>query len=94
MTLSQYRLFLLFGLFLSATACAPADAASSDLTLCLDTSTRLDAGGDVGDKDLAAAQAACARVENTHPDHAESVKIVAAAATLSDEHQRRAAQHH
>jgi hypothetical protein len=83
---------LLFGLSLAAGT--QASAASNDLSLCLDASTRLEAGGDVGDKELQAAQAACARLAATQPDHAESIKINAAVATLNDERQRRASQHH
>ena len=92
MPVHRSSLILLFGLSL-ATA-VPVGAASGDLALCLDASTRLEAGGDVGDKDLKAAQAACARLEGSQPDHAESVKINAAVATLNDERQRRANQHH
>ena len=90
MTFGRKTLMLLLGLCLEAVA--PAKAAGNDLTLCLDTTTRLDAGGDVSDKELAAAQAACARVAAAQPGHEESVKITAAFATLGDEHQRRA--HH
>ena len=89
MPVRRSSLILLLGLSL-----ATASAASGDLALCLDASTRLEAGGDVGDKDLKAAQAACARLEGSTQDHAESVKINAAVATLNDERQRRANQHH
>jgi hypothetical protein len=91
MTSRRQISIVLFGLCLAS---VPANAASDDLALCLDISTRLEAGGDVGDKDLAAAQAACARLAAAKPDHAESVKINAAIATLGDERQHRASLHH
>ena len=86
-----YRMFLL-GLSLAAAPCA--HAASGALALCLDASTRLDAGADVSDKELKTAEAACARLRKSELNHEETVRINAAAATLDDEERRRAATHH
>lgn len=66
-----------------------AEAAGIDLAPCVDASTTLGAGGDVSDKDLAAAQSACARLKQTTQDHKLLVRINAAAANLAAEAQRR-----
>lgn len=70
-------------------AAAVSNASAGDLSLCLDTSTKVEAGGDVADKDLQAAQAACSRVDATKPAHEEQVKVTAAIASLNEERQRR-----
>jgi hypothetical protein len=81
-------------LLLTALAClllsgTMAAAADHDLTLCLDTGTKLDAGGDVSDKDLSAARQACQRA--THITQTEEVqpKLNAAAVTVDDEMAKR-----
>lgn len=81
---------LRFGLalFLCCTA-LQAQAAGDELAACLDPSTTILAGGDVSDKELAAAQSACARLKQTTQDEKLLKRIDAAASTLASEAQRR-----
>jgi hypothetical protein len=65
----------------------PANAA--ELGACLDPATVLGAGGDVSDKELASAQAACAQLKQTTQDHKLLMRINAAQATLAAEAKRR-----
>jgi hypothetical protein len=68
-----------------------AKAAGGELSSCLDPSTALLAGGDVGDKELAAAQTACARLKQSSSDRHTIARIDAAAANIADELRRRQA---
>jgi hypothetical protein len=68
--------------------------AESDLSHCLDPSTNLDAGGDVSDKELAAARRACAQLQQLGLDEATRRRVDHAASTIIDEQQRRQASHH
>ena len=52
----------------AAAAAGTAKAANEGLASCLDPSTTLLAGGDVGDKELMAAQNACARLKQSSSD--------------------------
>jgi hypothetical protein len=66
-----------------------AAAADHDLTLCLDTGTKLDAGGDVSDKDLSAARQACQRAKHVTQSEEVQRHLNAAAVTVEDESARR-----
>ena len=68
-------------------------AAVSDLSHCLDPATKLDAGGDVSDKELTAARQACARLQQSGLDAGTRLRVDHAASTLSDEQQHRQASH-
>lgn len=83
------RLLLLVafaGLLISGTSAAGAD---HDLTLCLDIGTKLDAGGDVSDKDLSAARQACQRAKQVTQEREVRPKLDAASVTVDDESARR-----
>jgi hypothetical protein len=67
--------------------------AGSDLSHCLDPATKLDAGGDVSDKDLTAARQACAHLQQNELDEGTRRRIDHAASTISDEQQHRQASH-
>ena len=75
----------------AAAAGGTATAAGGELSSCLDPSTTLLAGGDVGDKELMAAQDACARLKQASSDSHTIARIDAAAANIADELQRRRA---
>jgi hypothetical protein len=62
-----------------------------DLSSCLDPSTKLLAGGDVDDKQLMAAQSACARLKQSSTDSRTIARLDAAAANIASELQRRQA---
>jgi hypothetical protein len=80
---------------LGATATAPsANADSAELSRCLDASTMLQAGGDVGDKELTAAQSACARLKQSSKDSKTLARVDAATATIAEEMHRRQASRH
>ena len=79
-------------LLLSGLAMSGAIAAT-DLSSCLDPSTTLDAGGDVSDKELAAARQACAHLQQSGLDAKTRVRVDHAASILNDEQQRRQASH-
>ncbi len=66
-------------------------AASNELSLCLDASTTLGAGGDVSDQELTAAQSACTRLKQSSPDQKTLARVNAAAETIAEEVQRRQA---
>jgi hypothetical protein len=68
--------------------CAPANAAGSDLSRCLDASTVLEAGGTVPEKDLMAARQACLRAQQSSLGSLDRTKVEAALATISDEQKR------
>jgi hypothetical protein len=68
-------------------------AAGPDLSHCLDPATKLDAGGDVSDKELAAARQACAHLQQSESDEGTRRRIDHAASTISDEQQHRQAAH-
>ena len=72
-----------------ATADANAQAGGNELSVCLDASTTIEAGGDVGDKELTAAQNACAHLKQTTQDSKTLARINAAAANLAAEVKRR-----
>ena len=59
-------------------------AAWTDLSPCLDPSTKLDAGGDVSDKELAAARQACAQLQQSNLDPSTRIRVDHAASILSD----------
>jgi hypothetical protein len=63
--------------------------AASDLSQCLDPSTKLDAGGDVSDKELSAAIQACAKLQQLGLDAATRRRVDHAASDLSDEQRHR-----
>ena len=66
-------------------------AASNGLSLCLDASTTLGAGGDFSDQELTAAQSACTRLKQSSPDQKTLARVNAAAETIAEEVQRRQA---
>src|SRR5215467_5244846 len=68
-------------------------AAASDLSQCLDPSTKLDAGGDVSDKELSAAIQACAKLQQSGLDAATRLRVDHAASVLSDEQRHRQKLH-
>jgi hypothetical protein len=78
----------------AAAAGGTAKAAAGELSSCLDPSTTLLAGGDVGDKELMAAQNACARLKQSSSDRHTIARIDAAAANIADELRRRQASKH
>jgi hypothetical protein len=67
--------------------------AVNDLSHCLDPATKLDAGGDVSDKELAAAGQACAHLQQSESDEGARRRIDHAASTIKDEQQHRQAVH-
>jgi hypothetical protein len=83
---------LIFALLLACAALHLADAARAaapDLAPCLDPATVIGAGGEVSDKDLAAAQSACARLQQSTQDEKLLIRLQAAASTLASEAKRR-----
>jgi hypothetical protein len=64
-------------------------AYAGDLGACLDPATVIGAGGDVSDKELASAQAACAQLKQTTQDEKVLMRLNAAQATLAAEAKRR-----
>jgi hypothetical protein len=89
------RLLFVLALWGALNAGGPsAMAAANDLSVCLDASTILQAGGDVGDKELTAAQNACAHLRQTSQDSKTLARVNAAAETIADEVQRRQASRH
>jgi hypothetical protein len=64
-------------------------ASANDLPVCLDVYTKLEAGRDVTDKELATAQQACVRLLHTTQTSDAKRKTDAAAAAISEEQQRR-----
>ena len=78
----------------AAAAGGTAKAAGEELSSCLDPSTALLAGADVGDKELVAAQSACARLKQSSSDRHTIARIDAAAANIADELKRRQASKH
>jgi hypothetical protein len=79
---------LALALLLSSLAITRA-AAGIDLSHCLDPSTKLDAGGDVSDKELVAARQACAQLQQSSLDSATRIRVDHAASNLNDELQHR-----
>jgi hypothetical protein len=77
----------------AATVADAAQAADNELAACLDASTIILAGGDVGDKEIASAQSACARLKQTTQDEKVLIRINAAASTLASEAKRRQSKH-
>jgi len=69
-------------------------AANAELSRCLDPATTLEAGGNVNDKELKAAQSACAQLKQSSLDYGASVKVKAAAETIDEEMKRRGAAGH
>ena len=76
----------LVSLLISGTMAAAAD---HDLKLCLDIATKLEAGGDVSDKDLSAAHQACQLAEQIPQSRDVGPKLDAASSTVNDESARR-----
>jgi len=68
--------------------------AVNDQSLCFDTWTTLDAGGPVSDEALAAAQNACARLQQSAQDSLSREKIRRAVVAITEEVQRRDAAPH
>jgi len=64
-------------------------ASANDLSVCLDVYTKLEAGGDVTDKELVTAQQACARLLKTTQTSDAKRKTDAASAAIAEEQQRR-----
>lgn len=75
---------------------APAAAAPAgdELSRCLDPSTTLNAGGDVSDKELTAAESACAQLKQSIKDSKILARVNAAAETLATEAKHRQASGH
>jgi len=67
--------------------------AGSDLSPCLDPSTKVDAGGDVSDKELSAALKACEKLQQSGLDAATLLRVNHAASDLSDEQRHRQKTH-
>ena len=80
-------------LFLSGLSIHSAVAAN-DLSHCIDPVTKLDAGGDVSDRELTTAGQACAHLQHSFLDEPSRLRIDHAAATISEEQQRREASSH
>jgi len=78
----------------ATTASYQSAKAANDLSLCLDTWTTLDAGGPVSDEVLAAAQNACARLQQSPQDRKTLEKINKAVEVIAGEVQRRQAAPH
>jgi hypothetical protein len=78
----------------AAAAGGSATAAAGELSSCLDPSTALLAGADIDDKELVAAQNACARLKQSSSDRHTIARIDAAAANIADELKRRQASKH
>ena len=72
---------------------AGAKAEGAEMSRCLDTSTKLEAGGDVSDKELAEAQQACASVKQSTKDSETIARVTAAASNLTAEAGRRKSGH-
>jgi len=72
---------------------ASAGAEGGEMSRCLDTSTKLEAGGDVSDKELAEAQQACASVKQSTKDTETIARVTAAASNLTAEAGRRKSGH-
>jgi hypothetical protein len=85
----QLVLVALFGVWLGA----PTSAAGSDVSVCLDAATKLEAGGDVTGNELTAAEHACAHAEQTPADQSTRRKVDAAVVTVADELRKQAAHH-
>lgn len=64
-------------------------ASANDLPVCLDVYTKLEAGGDSTDKELATARQACARLLQTTQTSDAKRKTDAAAAAIAEEQRRR-----
>jgi hypothetical protein len=77
----------------AASAYAGAKTKGDEMSRCLDASTTIEAGGDVGDKELMAAQQACASVKQTSKDSHTIARINAADANLTAEAERRNLRH-
>lgn len=58
--------------------------AGNDLQICLDAGTKLEAGGDIADKDLLAAQQACSRAQQAKQEPDIRPKLDAAAVTVGE----------
>ena len=87
--MKRLALVLLFsGLAMTGAVAGP------DLSQCLDPATKLDAGGDVTDKELAAARQACAQLQQSESDEGTRRRIDHAASTIKDEQQHRQASPH
>jgi hypothetical protein len=78
---------------LPAAAASNAKPAANDLSLCVDTWATLGAGGPVSDKELAAAQNACAHLQQAPQDDKNVARINAAAEAIAAEVKRRQAKH-
>ncbi len=72
---------------------AAAAAGGDELSRCLDPSTTLNAGGDVSDKELTAAQSACAQLMQSTKDSKILARVNAAAETLASEAKHRQSKH-
>ena len=83
----RHQTLIFLGLILAAISVA--HAASNDLPTCLDVYTKLEAGGDSTDKELATAQQACARLLQTTQTSNAKRKTDAATAAIAEEQQRR-----
>ena len=69
-------------------------AAGTDLSHCLDPSTKLDAGGDVSDTELVTVRQACAQLQKANLHSATRIRVDHAASNLINELQHRQATHH
>jgi hypothetical protein len=84
------RMVLQFMMILVLLACSKAISADNSLSVCLDTATKLEARGRVGDKSLIAAYQACVRVKAGARDAATRTKVGVATTIIVDESRRRA----
>ena len=78
----------------ATTAVHQSAKAVNDQALCFDTWTTLDAGGPVSDDALAAAQNACARLQQSPQDSLNREKIRRAVVAITEEVQHRHATPH
>ena len=78
-------------LALQGAPAAAAAPAGDELSRCLDPSTTLNAGGDVSDKELTAAESACAQLKQSTKDSKILARVNAAAETLATEAKHRQA---
>jgi len=88
------RMVIIITMILARLAGSEAMAADNNLSVCLDTATKLEAGGFVDEKKLIAAHRACERANVGARDAATRMKVGVAVATIDDGYRQRAASHH
>ena len=90
----KHRVALIAFMTLILAGGSNARAGGNDLSICLDAGTKLEAGGDIADKDLLAAQQACSRAQQAKQEPDIRPKLDAAAVTVGEEQHGRDASRH